>query len=107
MNLFVVGREAGPAWIDGKGAFEQPAAIDHAAFMDSLAKDGVVVAAGPVAGTESGRIRVVLIASATTEDEVRQRLADDPWEGAGRLHTLSVEPWSLFVGADRMQTPTA
>ena len=75
--------------------------------MDSLTKDGVVVAAGPVAGTEAGRIRVVLIASATTEDEVRQRLADDPWERAGQLHTLDVEPWSLFVGADRLQTPTA
>jgi uncharacterized protein YciI len=107
MSLFVVRREAGPAWVDGKGAFEQPAVSDHAAFMDALANHGVVVVAGPVAGTEAGRIRVVLIASAAGEEEVRQRLADDPWESAGRLRTLSVEPWTLLVGADRLATPTA
>ena len=27
MSLFAVTRHAGPAWIDGKGAFEQPARV--------------------------------------------------------------------------------
>ena len=37
MSLFVVTREAGPNWTEGKGAFEQPAVNDHEACMNSLA----------------------------------------------------------------------
>jgi hypothetical protein len=102
MNLFVVRREAGLAWIDGKSAFEQPAVSDHGPSWTPWRR----TASWSVAGTEAGRIRVLLIASASTEDEVRQRLADDPWERAGRLHTLSVEPCTLLVGTDRLQMPT-
>jgi hypothetical protein len=36
MSLFAVTREAGPGWTDGKGAFEQAAVNDHAAFMNCL-----------------------------------------------------------------------
>jgi hypothetical protein len=32
MSLFAVTREACPGWTDGKGAFEQPAVNEHAAF---------------------------------------------------------------------------
>ena len=60
MSLFAVNREAGPAWMDGTGAFDQPGAGDHAAFMNGLAEEGFILAAGPLAGTESGRIRVLL-----------------------------------------------
>ena len=99
MSLFVVHREAGTAWTEGKGAFDQPGVSEHAAFMNGLADDGLIVAAGPLAGTESGRIRVLLIADADQEAEIVQRLADDPWERAGRITTTSIEPWTLLVGA--------
>ena len=102
MSLFVVARQAGPSWVDDAGAFEQPGAADHASFMNSLAEEGVVVVAGPVAGTEADRIRVLLVASATSEDEVRARLADDPWERVGRLTTSSVEAWNTIVGTERI-----
>ena len=36
MSYFVVTREAGPAWIDGKNTFEQPAVTEHAAYMNAL-----------------------------------------------------------------------
>jgi uncharacterized protein YciI len=101
MILFAVTREAGPAWIDGKGAFEQPAVNDHAAFMTTLAKEGFALFAGPVAGSEQGRIRVLLIADAPSESEIRRRLAEDPWAKTNQLVTTMVESWSLFVGADR------
>jgi uncharacterized protein YciI len=101
MSLFAVTREAGHAWIDGKGAFEQPAVNDHAAFMTTLANEGYVLFAGPVAGSERGRIRVLLIADAPSESHIRRRLADDPWAKSNQLVTATVESWSLFVGADR------
>jgi len=66
MSLFAVTREAGPSWTDGKGAFEQPGVDEHVAFMSSLADEGSVLFAGPLAGSESGRIRIriLLIAGA-------------------------------------------
>ena len=99
MSYFAVIREAGPAWIDGHGAFEQPGVNDHAAFMNALADEGIVLFAGPLAGSERGRIRVLLIGEAASADEVGRRLADDPWERAERVVTVSIEPWNLLVGA--------
>ena len=102
MTLYAVLREAGPAWTDGKGAFEQPTVDDHAAFMGRLADEGFLLFAGPLAGTEAGRIRVLLIANAASEEDVQRRLADDPWAAESRLVTTSVEPWNLLVGAERL-----
>jgi uncharacterized protein YciI len=102
MSYFAVRRDAGPGWVDGTGAFEQPAVQEHVAFMNDLAVEGVVVFAGPLDGSEARRIRVLLIADASTAEDVRRRLADDPWEQSGRVVTTSVEPWTLFVGADRL-----
>ena len=107
MSYFAVIREAGPAWTDGVGAFEQPGVNDHVAFMGALADDGLLLFAGPLAGTEVGRIRVLLIAEAESEDEVRSRFADDPWAQSERLEITSVEPWNLIVGAERLAVPVA
>ena len=101
MSLFAVTREAGPSWAAGKSTFEQPAVNDHAAFMSHLADEGFVLFAGPLAGTERDRIRVLLIAEADSETDVRGRLADDPWARTQQLVTTTVEPWNLLVGADR------
>jgi len=108
MSYFAVTRTAGPAWTDGQGAFEQPGASDHAAFMATLAEEGLVLFAGPLDGTEQGRIRVLLIADAPTEADIRRNLAGDPWEVTNRLVTASVEPWNPFVGAQRLtRSPAA
>jgi uncharacterized protein YciI len=74
---------------------------EHAAFMTTLANEGFIQFAGPLAGSEHGRIRVLLIADAASESEIHRRLADDPWAATQRLLTKSVEPWNLLVGAER------
>src|SRR6266699_878057 len=102
MSLFDVTREAGPGWSDGKSAFEQPAVNDHATFMNTLADEGFVLFAGPLAGSEHDRIRVLLIANAGSETDIHRRLADDPWARTQRVVTTSVEPWNLFVGTERL-----
>src|SRR6266545_4201757 len=101
VSYFVVIRDAGPAWTDGKGAFEQPGVDEHAAFMNALGDEGIVVFAGPLAGTEHGRIRVLLI-NADNDAVIHDHLGDDPWAQTQRLVTTSIEPWNLFVGADRL-----
>ena len=107
MTLYAVTREAGPSWTDGVGAFEQPAVNDHGGFMGGLAAEGLLLFAGPLAGSETDRIRVLLIAEASDEADLRRRLADDPWEREQRLVTTSVEPWVLVVGADRLSAQPA
>ena len=102
MSLFAVTREAGPGWTEGKGAFEQPAVEDHAGFMNALAGEGFVLFAGPLAGSEHNRIRVLLIAGADSEADIHRRLADDPWVRTQRLVITSIEPWNLMVGAERL-----
>jgi hypothetical protein len=57
---------------------------------------------GSLAGSALDRIRVLLIADADGETDIRRRLADDPWERTQRLLTTSVEPWNLLVGAERL-----
>ena len=102
MSYFAVTRAAGPGWTTGKGAFEQPGVEDHTAFMGSLAADGFLRCAGPVAGTEQDRIRVLLIVEAGDAAEVRHRFDPDPWSTSGHLEVTSVEAWNVLVGADRL-----
>jgi uncharacterized protein YciI len=99
MKRYAVIREAGPGWADGRGTFEQPAVDEHSAFMEALAGDGFVVCAGPLAGSEHGRIRALVIVEADDETEVHRRLADDPWTLSGQLVVASAEPWNVIVGA--------
>ena len=105
MSLFAVIREAGPGWVPG-GIHQQPAVGEHAAFMDGLASDGFVLVAGPLAGSERGRLRVLLIADGEGVDEVYRRLADDPWQRGHQLLTVSVEPWTILAGAERLEAGT-
>jgi len=104
MSYFAVIREAGPAWTDGKGISEQPAVSDHGAFMNALADQGFVLFGGPLAGSEHGRLRVLLIVNAGSEAEIQRRLADDPWVRTEQLLTVSTEPWNVFVGAERLSS---
>jgi uncharacterized protein YciI len=106
VSYFAVIREAGPAWTDG-GIAEQTALSDHAAFMDALADDGFVLFAGPLAGTERGRLRALLIVDAECEAEVHRNLADDPWTISQELEITSIERWNVFVGADRLAAAAA
>ena len=106
MSHFAVIREAGPGWTDG-GIAGQPAVNDHAVFMNALADEGLILFAGPLAGTERRRLRALLIVDAETEDEIRRRLADDPWVHSDRLAIASIEQWNLIVGAERLATTLA
>ena len=102
MSYFAVILEAGPGWTDGTGAFDQPDVDDHAVFMSALADEGIVLFAGPLAGSERSRIRVLLIVDAEDEAIFRERVAADPWAQARRLVISSIEPWNVVVGADRI-----
>jgi uncharacterized protein YciI len=99
VSVFAVTRAAGPAWTEGQGITEQPAVNEHAAFMNALAEQEFVLFGGPLAGSEHGRVRVLLIVNAESEAEIHRRLADDPWVPTEQLRAVSIEPWKILIGA--------
>jgi uncharacterized protein YciI len=94
-RLFAVIRTRGPAWQESRPLESQADWASHAAFMNSLVKDGVVVLGGPLEGTAD----VLLVMKAETPDEVRSRLADDPWAVQDLLRITRVAPWTLRLGS--------
>jgi uncharacterized protein YciI len=101
MSLFAVTRKAGTAWAAG-GIFDQPALDEHASFMNTLADEGFLRLAGPLAQTEKGHARVLLIVEAESEAEIHRRLAPDPWTQAGLLVITGIEEWNVIVGGERL-----
>ena len=94
-RYFLVARVRGRAWDQGRARREQPGWDEHAAFMDALVAEGVVLLGGPV-GEGDGE-EALLVVDAESEAEVRARLAADPW-GEDMLVTESVRPWSVWLG---------
>jgi uncharacterized protein YciI len=110
MSRFVVVREAGIGWTDGAGALAQPGVAEHSSFMNELADQGFLLLAGPLANSELDRIRALVIVEAADEAAIEERLAADPWARAEKLRTVSVTPWQVFVGGERLapsQLPAA
>jgi uncharacterized protein YciI len=64
--------------------------------MDALAEEGFVALGGPVG--EGDGDYALLVVNASTEAEVRARLADDPWADSV-LTIASVKPWSVWLRA--------
>ena len=61
--------------------------------MDALVDEGFIVLGGPL---EGGR-DVLHAISASSEEDVRTRLAEDNWAQNGMLTVKSVEPWTLLL----------
>jgi len=96
MARFVVTCTPGPAWESATPTRQQAGWDAHATFMNALAQERFVAFGGP-AGEENN---VVLIADARDDASVRARLALDPWSTAGLLRTVSIEPWTIWLGDD-------
>jgi len=95
-TYFAVRRRRGPAWNPGLTMREQAGWGAHAAFMNALAAEGVVLLGGPLGdGAET-----LLIVDATSEDAITTRLASDPWTLTGLLEIVGIEPWTILLDRD-------
>jgi uncharacterized protein YciI len=97
MRYFVVIRERSSAWNWSVPMRRQEKWDGHAAFMDALAKEGFIVAGGPLGG-EDDAARVMHVVNAAEPDVIEARLAEDPWEPMGMLKTVRIEPWTVLLG---------
>ncbi len=95
-DYYLVRRARGAAWDLSRPRREQPGWDEHAAFMDALVREGLVVLGGPVG--EGDGDDALLVVDVEDEQEIVARLADDPW-GCDMLTTTSVEPWSVWLRA--------
>jgi len=94
-QLFAVIRTRGPAWQDAQPLEGQADWTAHASFMNALAKEGFVALGGPLEGTAD----VLLIVRAASPDEIRSRLAEDPWAHSDLLRVARVVRWTLRLGS--------
>jgi hypothetical protein len=63
--------------------------------MDALVAEGLVVLGGPLEEASGA----LLIIHAGSADEIRRRLADDPWARLNLLRIASIVPWTLRLGS--------
>ena len=61
--------------------------------MDALVEDGFVILGGPVGHGE----QALHVVEATDENDIKARLAGDPWALAGLLRVGTIEPWALWL----------
>jgi uncharacterized protein YciI len=97
MTVFLVTEGNGPAWDDARPRREQAGWGAHGAFMDRLVDDGFVLLGGPLGDGE----RALLAVEAADADEVRARLAPDPWLRDGVLRIDRIEPWTIWLDGVR------
>jgi uncharacterized protein YciI len=80
----------GPEWKLSLPLEEQSRWQEHAAFMDGLVDQRVVVLGGPLADER----RVVLAVEAESAESIRSTLAADPWYQT-HLVIEAIDPWTI------------
>ena len=88
--FLVVLRRSGPEYDHSKPLEQQSGWEDHAAFMDGLVEDGFIVLGGVLAD----EMRTAHAVEARSEEEIRERLAQDPWSGS-HLVVDSIDEWTI------------
>jgi len=92
-NTFIAISSAGPNRDQSKGTREQPFWDEHAAFIDQLVDEGFILMGGPLVD-EGGSL---LIVNAEDENEVREKLKNDPSFERGILKLESIKRWQIFI----------
>ena len=92
-STFVITSAAGPNRDPSKSTRQQPLWDEHAAFMDQLVAEGFVFMGGPLVDEDGA----MLIVNADDENDVREKLKNDPWMKHGVLKLESVKRWEIFI----------
>jgi uncharacterized protein YciI len=94
MPLFAVINTRGPAYRHVVPMEAQEAWRLHADLMNAMVAEGFILLGGPLAEPD-----VLLIVRANSADDIRARLAADPWHRQGLLAIKSISPWTLRLGS--------
>jgi uncharacterized protein YciI len=100
-NTFLALSSAGPNRDSSKGTREQPFWDEHAVFIDRLVDEGFILMGGPLVDEAGMPYGALLIVKAKDENEVREKLKNDPWFMRGILKLESVQRWEIFIDAKK------
>lgn len=87
---YVVFHRPGPAWLAGKGMFEQPGVRAHVGHYRQWLEAGKLELGGPHLDAAGGGMMISV--AGIGEDEVRRFAADDPAVKDGTL-VFELRPW--------------
>ena len=76
-----------------RGMREQAGWPEHATFMNGLVDAGFLLLGGPLKGDRE----TLHICAAPSEEDVRERFAEDPWAPSGKIVVKSVERWTIVL----------
>jgi uncharacterized protein YciI len=93
MPTFALTLVHGPNWDNAHPIRSQDAWSEHAAFMDALVAEGLIVVGGPL---DEGD-RTLHLVDAADEAHIRTRLSEDPWAAMGLLEIGSIQRWQLWL----------
>jgi len=88
LNAVTLGHGAG--WDRSQPLEGQELWPEHAEFMDAMVDEGLIVLGGPIGEGE----HVLLIFDAEPE-QIRARLAPNPWHQRELLYIEKIEPWQI------------
>jgi hypothetical protein len=91
--FFAVRLQRGGPWDWSRDLRQQDGFDEHARFMDALVDEGFIVLGGPLAGDRD----ILHAICAESEEEVRERLAEDNWAQNDMLSIKSIEPWTILL----------
>ena len=83
------------AWDHSRAAHEQDGFAGHAAFMAGLEAEGLIHMAGLLAETSD----ILFVFVAESEEEIRAKLAQDPWQQDGHARLVRLEEAMFRIGA--------
>jgi uncharacterized protein YciI len=93
MATFALTLVHGPGWDSARPIRGQDGWEEHAAFFDGLVADGFIIVGGPLGNGD----RTLHLVDAADEQQIRLRVAGDPWAAADMLRVGSIEPWALWL----------
>ncbi|TMF34451.1 MAG: hypothetical protein E6I27_17800 [Chloroflexi bacterium] len=93
MARWVVRVERGGPWDCSRDMRQQDGWDQHAAYMDALFEEGFILLVGPLQGGRD----VLWVVEAESEQQIRSRMAEDPWSPNGMLTPVRIERWDIVM----------
>jgi uncharacterized protein YndB with AHSA1/START domain/uncharacterized protein YciI len=96
-DWYVLLHQPGPALAEGQSVLEHPDFAEHRAFLQRLARSGLLVAAGPLPDQLGSGMTVV---KASPDLDVPRLAAEDDLSVVRGLLTVQVSPWLVQLTGD-------